>query len=60
MKEGGYEGNPYTLPCVKQMADGSCIKGQDPQLGALWWDLEGRMGWEGGRLKREGVYVYIF
>lgn len=46
----------YTLPCVKQTAGGGCCTARGAQL------CDDREGWGGavaGRVKREGIYVYL-
>ena len=48
----------YTLPCVKRRAMGSCRVDRELSL-VLCDDLEGWHAGVGGRLKREGIYVYL-
>ena len=51
----------YTLPCVKYIASGKLLYRELPSV--LCDELEGCDRWElggGGRLKREGIYVYIY
>ena len=51
----------HTLPHVKQTAGGNllCDVGNSTQCSVT--TQRGGMGWEvGGRLKREGIYVYLW
>ena len=50
----------YILLCVRQMASGKRLYKTGAQLGALWWPPGLGWGWMGGRLKREGRYVYTW
>ena len=56
---GGVTGT-LPLPYVNREPVGNCWMAQETQTGALYhlegWDGEG----EGGRLKREGIYVYLW
>ena len=47
----------YTPPCVKQASSGRPLYRRGAQLGVRD-DRDGWMG-EGGRLRREGGYVYL-
>ena len=51
----------YTLPCVKQIASGKLLYGHRELSLVLCDDLEGwDWGEVRGRLKREGIYVYLW
>ena len=49
-----------TLPYVKWTASGNLLYEAGSSDPVLCDNLEGGMGWEvGGRVKREGMYVYL-
>ena len=50
----------YMLPCIKEISSGKLLYNTGSSLGSvLCDDLEGWMQQERGRLKREGMYLYL-
>ena len=63
--EGGtnWENNThiYTLPCVKQIASRKLLYSTESSAQDSMRTWRGGVGgeWVGGRLKKEGIYVYL-